>query len=246
MVMKKLVSITAMLLALGCGSATANQVELAWASCYGDGGPRNESFACDTNTGSHTLIASFKPDMTSETVNGNEIVVDVSSAGAGLPAWWQFKNTGTCRASALSVTSIPPTPLVQCIDEFAGQATSGIGAYVIGVNASPNRARLIIAEAVPASALALVDPAGEYFSIAIHITNEKTTGTGACSGCLTPMCIVLESIKLTAGGGENDEFISASPGTNCVAWQGGAFSCGCSAETPTRNTTWGAIKSLYR
>jgi hypothetical protein len=184
--------------------------------------------------------------MTSSTVNGNEIVVDLQSSGATLPAWWAFKNLGTCRALALSVTPTVPGTAVNCIDEFAGQATAGIGAYNIGFGGA-NRARIVIAEAVPASALTLVDPSGEYFSINVSVNNTKSTGTGSCAGCSTPVCIVLNSIKLTAGGGDLDEFIGTSPGTNYVTWQGGAIGGGgCPAATPAKVTTWGAVKSLYR
>jgi hypothetical protein len=247
MVMKKIASITALLLALVCASASASQLNLAWTNCYGDGGTTNQDFACDTNTGSHTFIASFTPNMTSNSVNGNEILIDLQSAGSTLPTWWAFKLFGTCRQTSLTVSSNVPATAVNCIDQFAGQKTSGIDGYRIGFGGSPNKVRLTILEAVPVADLAHVDPSGEYFAIAVRIDNAKTVGSPSCAGCSTPVCIVLNLIKLTAGGGANDEYITSSPGTNYVTWQGGAIgSSGCPAATPARNTTWGAVKSLYR
>lgn len=244
--MKRLACITALLVALGFSSASASKLNLAWTNCYGDGGNTNQDFACETNTGSHTLVASFTPNMTSNTVNGNEILIDLQSAGSTLPAWWAFKNVGTCRLTSLSVAGTLPPTAVNCIDEFAGQATSGIASYNIGFGGA-DRARLIIAEAVPVIALAHVDPSGEYFTIAIRIDNAKTVGSPSCAGCATPVCFVFNSMRLAAGGGANDEYIGTSPGANFATWQGGAIGKGgCPAATPARNTTWGAVKSLYR
>jgi hypothetical protein len=234
------------LLALSATSAFAGGLNLGWGNCVNDGGTSNKTFACASNTGTNTAVASFIPTMTSSTVNGNEIVVDLQAQGAALPAWWQFKNVGTCRSTSLSVSSTIPATAINCINEFSAQATSGIGAYNIGFGGA-NRARLVIAEAVPASALAAVDPSGEYFSINVSVSNSKTVGAGACAGCSTPVCIVLNSIKLTAGGGDLDEFIGNAAVSNAVTWQGGAIGGnGCPLAVPTHNTTWGAVKSLYR
>jgi hypothetical protein len=78
------------------------------------------------------------------------------------------------------------------------------------------------------------------------ITNAKTVGSPSCAGCTTPMHRVHLSqhhhlgqptgIKLTE---------PATPGSNYITWQGGGGNF-CPAATPTRNSTWGAVKSLYR
>ncbi len=244
--MKKASLLCVALLALSATSAFAGGLNLGWSNCVGDGGVGARVSLCNTNGGSNVMVASFIPTMTSSTVNGNEIVVDLQAQGSSLPAWWQFKNAGTCRSTALSVSQTVPTTAVLCVDEFAGQATAGIGAYNIGFGGA-NRARIVIAEAVPASALAPVAPGNEYFSINIAVSNSKTVGTGSCAGCLTPVCVVLNSIKLTAGGGSLDEFIGNAAVNNAVTWQGGAIDGGgCPLAVPTHNTTWGAVKSLYR
>ena len=244
--MKKASLLCVALLALSATSAFAGGLNLGWNNCVVDGGTSNKSFACASNTGSNVMVASFIPTMTSSTVNGNEIVVDLQAAGSSLPPWWQFKNAGTCRSTSLSVSPTVPASAINCIDEFSGQATAGIGAYNIGFGGA-NRARLVIAEAVPASALSPVAPGNEYFSINIAVSNSKTVGTGACAGCTTPVCIVLNSIKLTAGGGTNDELIGNAAVSNSVTWQGGAIDGnGCPLAVATHNTTWGAVKSLYR
>ena len=246
--MKKASLLCVALLAVSASVASAGGLNLNWSSCLGDGVSNpNRVFLCTTNLGSNVMVASFIPTQTSTTVNGNEIVIDLQASSANFPDWWAFKNAGTCRSTAMSVnSSYSPPAIPVCIDEFAAQATAGVGAYNIGFGGA-NRARLTIAEAVPAAAVASVDPTGEYFSINVSITNAKTAGLTPCTGCSTPVCIVLNSIKITAGGGPKDELIGNAAVRNSVTWQGGAIGgSGCPAAVPTHNTTWGAVKSLYR
>ena len=245
--MKKVILLCGALLAISATVASAGGVNLAWTKCLGEGAPvLNKNFACTLNTGTNVMVASFIPTITSTTVNGNEIVIDLQSSTSTLPLWWAFKNAGTCRSTSLSVTPTADAANLVCVDEFAAQATAGIGAYNIGYG-GPARARLVIAEAVPAAAVAAVDPTMEYFSINVAVSNTKSTGVGSCAGCSTPVCVVLNSIKLTAGGGTKDEVIGNAAVSNYVTWQGGAIGGGgCPAATPTHNTTWGAVKSLYR
>ena len=251
------------LLAASSAIAGPSGVNLAWTKCYGEGTPTtNKNFACAANTGSNLLVASFTPSQASTKVNGNEIIIDIlttsSSAAANATGWWAFKNAGACRATALSANASADGANTVCIDEFAAQATVGIAAWT--QNAPPggwsiaagdlaNHYRMIIACAVSATALATIDNTGEYFSTNVSFSNVKSTGTGSCAGCSDPVCIVLNSIKITAGGGANDEFIgnARSAGSNVVTWQGGVGGggAGCAA-VPVRNRTWGAVKSLYR
>ena len=42
------------------------------------------------------------------------------------------------------------------------------------------------------------------------------------------------------------QLTNAAGGNFYVTWQGGGVFGGCPAATPTRNTTWGSVKALYR
>jgi hypothetical protein len=239
---------------------------MRWDQCYGDGGVSNKNFACDTNNGSETLVLSFKPPTDLDQVNGNEITLELRAPSAVLPAWWAFKNTGTCRSTSLSVNPAISASSAACLDEFAGLAISGIGAYNIGYGGGAG-AQLRIAEAVPASALATLTGDQEYFALNIVITHSKTVGTGSCAGCLTPVCLLFNEMKITRGGPDFDVTLTDPFATNSwvTTWQGGTPSvyytpetrCGGSCEykgwhigcylpTPAHSPTWGAIKSMYR
>ena len=257
----------ASLLATSSLAHAAPGIAMRWDQCHGDGGVPNKNFACDTNTGSETLVLSFKPPTDLDQVNGNEIELELQNPGATLPAWWQFKNQGTCRATSLLVNSNISSSSVACLDEFAGLATSGIGAYTIGYHGAANTADLVIAEAVPTSALTTLKGDQEYFAINIVINHRKTIGTGSCAGCLTPMCLFFKSLKITCGGPGFDVTLTEPLAANSwiAGWQGGNTTLryepediphlliykgwhidGCGLATPARNQTWGAIKSLYR
>ena len=254
--MKKVTLLCGMLLALTASVVSAAPgTNLRWSACLGDGGLPNKSFACNTNTGTNSLSGSFEIGADILQANGLEIVIDLASAGTTLPAWWQFKNVGTCRQTALAMsTSLSPLA-VNCADWAAGQATGGIGAYTVG-GLGPNSARVKLVTAVPAAALADLFAATEYYGFNMNITNAKTLGAGtlSCAGCNTAVCLVFNSIKVTTQIAANDRtFSGATNGidSNFATWQGGTgvitgAGNGCGAATPTHNATWGAVKSLYR
>ena len=253
--MKKVILLCGMLLAVASVASAAPGTNLRWTGCFGDGGAINRVFTCTSNTlpGGSSLVGSFEVGAAILQTSGQEVVIDIAAAAATLPAWWQFKNVGTCRQLSLGINFTPPSTALLCTDWSGGQASGGIGAYNIGAR-GPNTARIVAAIAVAGAALADLAVGQEYFSNNVTINNAKTVGTGACAGCLTPVCIVFNSIKITTQVAANDRVITGpTNGTdsNYAMWQGGAgvtvgASTGCPQATPTRSTTWSSVKSLYR
>ena len=239
-------------------------VNLRWDQCFSDGGVQNKTFACDTNTGSERLVMSFVLDTDMQQVSGNEIILKIQSASATLPSWWSLKSAGTCRQASLGFSSSVPAGAVNCLDWGGGAESGGIGAYSIGFS-GPNTVRVSMAVAVPPTNLSDLVANQEYFSGALTINHAKTVGTGACSGCDQPVCIAIEQLTVTtpvlasnivvAGG-------ASAPNSEFARWQNSVetnvtFEChvmsGCThtftcadASTPTRSSTWGAVKALYR
>jgi|KBSSwiStaDraftv2_1062776.scaffolds.fasta_scaffold32212_1 hypothetical protein len=245
-------------------ATTPPGVNIRWDNCFDDGGLMNKTFACNTNAGQEQLVVSLVLAEPMLDVSGQEIVVDIRSASATLPAWWAFKNAGTCRLNSLAFTVGAVGSEVNCTEWSGGQAVGGIGAYQIG-SPGPNGALLKAAVAVPSTALAALDPGVEYISGRLRINNLKTTGTGACAGCTEPVCIYLTSINVTSPVLGNN--VRLTTGANDVAsqivtWQDGlvrnlasncglvgcfpTFDCVLAPPTSARNSTWGAVKSLYR
>lgn len=224
---------------------------LRWDRCYADGGTANRNFACDTNVGVETLVASFVPGVDVGSVGEIDLIVDIASASPTLPAWWQFKNTGSCRVTSL--TLFPVVPPVAC-PPWNVEAVPSVGQYVTNVSGSPNRARIVAAAAVPAESRQNLLAGQEYFALNIHINHAKTVGTGACTGCQTPVCMVLQSVLMRSPVPNETCWVSGPANhvdSHFATWQGGGVpvvgeKIGCPAATPARSSSWGSVKSLYR
>jgi hypothetical protein len=243
-----------MLLAVGVcaqvstAGAQFGGVALRWNSCFADTASRiNKIFACDTNAGSDRLVGSFSIGApTLENVTGNEIIVDLGTgdpffpSGTPIPEWWKFKNAGSCRQTALSMTTAANPEIEACPDWAAGPAVGLIGAYVLD-NRGPGTARLLMTSAAPMDVPAFLTSGVEYFSFALTIRHDKTVGAGACGGCDVVMWLVFNSVNLTTPVLANDLRLSGPlNGTDAN------FAIWAPAPVPTRRSSWSAVKSLYR
>ncbi len=252
--------------AVAAASPTAAQPSgllLRWSNCAADGGIVNRVFACNTNAGNERIVCSYQTDAPIVDASGAEITVDLRADAAALPIWWQFKQSGTCRLNSLSMNLAADPLWVNCADQWNGQASGGIGAYNIGLLAA-NMSRIRAAAAVPQSALFTVLPGTEYFVVNFIVNHTKTVGTGSCAGCTTPMCILFAGLLITTPVAANDRLFNTPLDGNhdhWVGWQGGVaqsprlacdsngcnYEFGCSVSpVPTRHSTWGAVKSLFR
>lgn len=224
-------------------SAGPGGLNLGWNDCAGTPATLNQTFVCNTNTGIHTLVGSFMTPCCVTAMTGNEILMNVQSAGASLPAWWQMAS-GLCRPSSLFSTMDFIAGPFTCFDYWQGQASNGqLLDQIAG-----NRARIRVVGAVPSGSPAIlpITEGTEVYSFKLNINNAKSVGS-PCTGCQTGVCIVLNSINLVqdpaAPGG--NKFVSTPAVRNFALWQGGTGG-DCLAATPARNTTWGTIKAQYR
>jgi hypothetical protein len=185
------------------------------------------------------MVTSYVSPIPMDDFAGNEMRLDLASTGA-LPAWWQMFNSGTCRGTALP--TLNTTFGANCGDNFGGSGFGAIGSYTIGANTASLLCGWAIAAGVP------IDDVTEYYALNIVVNNTKTVGTGACAGCLTPVCLVLNVITLAYGPSATlVQSITAPLNRNWITWQGSTgIPGGCPGATPTQNKTWGQVKSLYR
>ena len=256
--MKRLMlgSSVAAALLLAAPPAFAAGFNLMWQTCFGEGlhTSSNRNFACDTNDGTNIMVVSFILAADLPQVSGNEVTMDFLSQTDPLPAWWDMKDVGTCRPAALGFDLVANANDVVCLDWAQGQSTGGIGAYNttgtvpdghIDPSLTARHRRLKMAIAVPQSGIQDLVAATEYFAVNLKVSNIRTVGTGACAGCTDPVCIVLNSLKVTTPVAEDDVYMTnpSSPGSNIITWQGTGPDC---LLVPTRKATWGDVKALYR
>lgn len=234
--------------------AAAGQINLRWNACWGDGGIMNKLFACNTNAGTNTLVASFIPPQDVHQATSLDAAIDLAVAGGSVPDWWRFRASGSCRASSLNTSPAPPATAVACLDWASGAGFAAVTAYTVGF-LGPSSAHISVSSLPVPSIPAELTGGQEYFAFSLLINNLKTVGTGACAGCDLGACIGLKAIQLNVSSpvGTVTLFPSASD-DRLATWQGGAGVVFekfagyiiCPLATPTRNSTWSAVKSLYR
>ena len=244
--MKKTFLMAAALLAVTAGLAVAGPggLNLGWSDCEGLPASMDRAFACNTNSGTNTLVGSFVAPSCVNAMSANEIVMDVQSLGVSLPLWWQMRS-GLCRPTSLGSSFDFTAGPFTCFDYWMGGA---IGALSMDPPVG-NRTRIKGVFALPAgdSRITSVGEGTEVYSFKANINNAKTAGLGACSGCGVGVCIVLNSIKLNQPVSEpcGGKFISAPAARSFATWQGG-IGGDCYLATPAKNATWGSVKALYR
>ena len=223
---------------------------LTWSDCGTSvNGTSDFAFDCTTELGFEELFCAFRmPFASGADVLGVVAVVDIQHEAATLPDWWRLAEVGDCRSGYLSA-SADFALNVDCVDPWVGLAVAELQAYNAGEpRGGTNQARIkAVAGVVPALARTL-DAASVYYGIKLVIQNARSTGAALCAGCRGGACLVLNSIevKRLAGAPGGDLFL-ATPGPmngNWARWQGGV-GVDCSL-VPTRNMTWGRVKSLYR
>lgn len=246
------------LILAACGSSFAGAQEgtrLAWNNCRDAGGSGAKAFACNTNSGLHSLIASVYAPEALDQVAGFELTVHLQFH-ADIPQWWQLRDqlgqTGQCRNGSLSASSFPGT--ATCVDPYQGQAAGGIGFYRLN-DPYPGRIRLFLVFATPAGMEMALSPGVEYFIARILINNSKTVGTGACSGCSTPACLRLTNVKIARPSSGDVNVGEGHPWeVSRAGWQSSCNPCEFPQPSdlqlcgvcPTPRTTWGRVKAMYR
>jgi hypothetical protein len=246
-------------------SPAAPGPHLSWDHCSGDGQVENKTFACGTNTGSERLVVSYESPLDRFDRTGVELTLHITAAAATLPPWWLLLGASACRPGALTAVFAGDAGSA-CTDPYRNLASGGVAVFQPGW-AGPYTLRILAAIAVPGDSPFAVGSGVEDFAIALDLSHDGTIGAGGCAGCDVPLCIgvgfldlvspdATDTILLTAGGP------NAGGGPANVTWQGArtvdytatfdgysrsaVLDCAASTGTPTRRSTWGAVKSLYR
>jgi hypothetical protein len=253
--MNKKLLVFAALLALSAGSARAAGINLGWNDCPSGGAyTSSRTFACNSNTGAlNALIGSFVAPAGVVAMSANEVVMDVQTGGATLAPWWAMAS-GQCRAAASVAGNFDFTggPFT-CVDYWQAGAIGSLAWSQLPPPSAVNRCRIKGVFALPAgdARITSVAEGTEVYSYKCNINNAKSTGLGACAGCLDEACIVLNSIRINqpVSSGGAAIFIPNPATSQHVIWQGWSTvdpNQQCPLVTPTKKQTWGSIKALYR
>lgn len=221
-------------------------ISLGWQDCRtGDGlGALNQNFACAISINDLPMFPALVLAAPIDSVLSAEIVIDVEVATDSLPSWWHME-PGGCHSVPTGWTASLATTST-CADPWGGAGSASVQGWLVGTpGGSARHARLLVAVGGLPSALVTLQ-AGVAYSlsrIAVRSDNSLT-----CEGCSVPACLVFNSVLVRRLPGSTPESVVFSTpevaGRNMVVWQAGT-GADCQA-VPTRRSTWGAVKALYR
>jgi hypothetical protein len=245
--MKRLLVLAAALLCLTAPVANAYQKHLAWDDC-GGAGTTDNNFAC-TNTPAQFIVSSFNAPSDFNNFVGATTELIIGTNGA-LPPWWRMEaGTGCTGRAGIGMTSVDGANFagVGCENTWAVFTTPNLtlNNYESNYGANPARARFIADLARSDTGIPLA-PGSEQVANLIQLSVARSTGTGVCTGCQEPACLV--TLRMNIVDGVAGEFREEGTAPYAfVTWHGGAITGGgCPNATPTKNATWGSVKSLYR
>ena len=236
----------AMSFALGpaAHNAHAAGLSIGWLNCraLGGAGVDNQLFGCSSEINDLPLQAAFVLSSPVDSVIAFELVIDVDVADVSLPPWWRM-DPGQCRAGGWSADVLAPA---SCDDPWQGAGVAAVQGWLAGTpGGSPRHGRLLVAAAAIPGTFVTLDADVAYTAARAVLRTNKTL---TCEGCAIPACLVFNSLLIRRLPGSSVETLTLSnpevPGLERVRWQGGS-GADCQA-VPTRRSTWGAVKSLYR
>lgn len=227
------------------------ELQLAWNVCKSTGGVSDVSFPCGGGDGTPkaTLIGTFDHAPHQPQLVAMDGQVDLYTESA-LPDFLKFAtmaeptncNPGiqlgderpvSCTNAGSLCGSVPPGSECDVVFGVLTQASTP--------SLNPNRARMLFS----VFRTSTIDAAAntEYFVFKIDFFADMAVESGGtCSGCNAGASFVFDRLGLLApyvpG---NTDYELYNP--DCAQWNSGTSVC---YVVPTRNTTWGALKSMYR
>jgi hypothetical protein len=205
----------------------------------------NKDLACAT-TVLNTLVCSAKPVANVSGVIADLGYVDVvvGTDPVSMPPFWHFETGGCAGSGRILFSADFTTNTGGCADVWAGLgSTGGQWGGATGPTPDGNRARVKWTTNVTPDLAFPVAGGTEAYIEKISLRNSPAA---TCAGCNTPACAVFlsEGLYLFAGG--NVEIQGGAAGTEWFTFNDSQNATHCPAPTPTRSTTWGQVKSLYR
>jgi hypothetical protein len=251
--MKKALLLTGVLLAL-CASyalAAPSGLNLCWASAFGINEEcpslgtnlSDMTDPCTSTSKKHYQVASLVAPAGLTTVTAEDVFIDLQVAAPVLDQYWHLENGGCAFVNGPNLSATNDFSLANggpaCTDYWSRQPGQGSFNWTSGLG-GPNRARLEGLWAVQASLAGPMNAGTEYYLCWVLYKQLQLT---QCPGCQDPGCFVLNQATISQPGG--DTAITNQSTRQYVTWQGGANTV-CPTSTPTRKSTWGEVKSLYR
>lgn len=249
----------------------ANALGLGWTACstLNPVGALNFAWGCENEATNacrtQRLMPTFVPHITDSRFAGSTTTIDVligSSATVG--AWWNGLVAASCRNIAAVSTVGPISAAGTCFNGlYPPPPTHSTGpnqlvAANVGTNPAPNRIRITSPNSVfPTTTMTTGQRA---YAMQLEMKTEGTLAdcdptvdpTPVCTdGCSAGACFVLNNVDLfmSVDGIPSTpdiiRYFSDGVSRNFATYNGGTGG-NCPGATPSKPSTWGAVKALYR
>jgi hypothetical protein len=207
--------------------ALASGVDIAWDDCLGEADAVSfKQFACNTNSGQESMWVSFESSVGASQMGRLEVAILFQTrSGAALPVWWDFEDFSRCRRGALSLDPAPPYETPVCARMFTSASPPTFVVDRIDYQLPTVDAGTMV---VVSSSSAPLVANQRYLACRFLLQHAKTS---ACAGCSEP-------VSITATVRVANMTLTNAITRNVAYWQ--------SLPTPTRATSWSALKRLYR
>jgi len=170
----------------------------------------------------------------------------IPSTGSAFPDAWRFDVAGCQGSNYIEMYSDDPTGfLSKTCPVFSGTATA-LTIRDYSVDPTIGRGQIVFAKAYPSGSTSF-NPAWRYFLFVVIFEHYNSTvgatvpGT-SCGGLETPICLLITLAEWHSMDGvtapwaiERESITVNDPAATA-----------CSAATPARPSTWGAVKDQYR
>jgi len=256
------------LLTLGFSSpALAVGIDLQWNECIGAATVAfNKNFTCTgTMNQSYYLVMQFKTGQDIPAFVAATAILDFQDESPGeLPPFWHFENGGCQRSGSIQglmmfdtpASITPADPANGCVaqddvaggdgrmsDPWNGDGSGGTESIALYIPDSPipGHGRLALVDSKPNPFT--LTAGRNYYAFDLRFSNRLRT---TCSpGCADKVSILFNLLALESDDGSPAVYLAIpDKGSICAVVNGASVST-C-AVTPTKNTTWGQLKAMYR
>ena len=208
-------------------------------------------FDCANPGVPQTVFACFQTRTNEDSVVALDSSLDLAVDNPGLPDWWHFEGGG-CNASGWSADVVQSPSLCSGATNPWGTQPRITWAYGPLMRFGPNTGSFLVSQETSQQAPITLDAGTNYFAFNLNFFADNATQSGgACAGCgigavlVWTSALVLNIRAAAQPGAEENPVLIRGPGlvSDCLVWGSGGVPCGA---VPTRNRTWGQLKSLYR
>jgi len=270
--MKK-VALIACVAALCCASfawaqdeiSATNPLGMGWTACAASPnqfGLQNVSFACAAEASNacrdFKLLPTFVSTITDSRFAGSTVVINLIIGNTVPGQWWSGFAPSSCRGQQAISTSGPVTAgTTVCANPYPGTAGTLPGQSSGQYHALPNHFRITSSNSVnPTQPLT---SGQRNYAMQLDLKTDGTLAdcdptfdnTPLCTdGCSVGACFNLNNVDIfmaVDGNTSTPDIIHYTDNGGGRAWCTYNSGTGvCPGATPTRQSTWGSVKALYR